>query len=244
MMRSPSSLVVLRTLALLVGLSLAAEVARADAVIDNFTTGQSISSGAGVGVFGPISSTVGGGGILGGSRSISLSGNASVGETVSAAVGGGFAGYQSGPNSTGIAAFTYNGGGGGLGNLLAMTAFIDVSVIAFNAGSNSVASTMSVTVDDGSTTATRSVSLGGSTLIPQVFSFDFTAAGLDFNNVNSVTLTLDSTGAIGADMALNGFIARMTAIPEPAAVAVWSVLGVVGLVAGCKLRRPRGATRA
>ena len=243
MMRSFSSPVACRTLALVlvVGVSLVADAARADAVIDNFTNGQGLSSGVGGGAFGPLNSTVGGGGILGGSRTMTLSGNAFANQTVSASVGSGFADYQSGSRSSGTNSLIYDGAGSGLGGLLAMTAFIDVSVNAFNAGSTS--STLSVAVDDGSGPVTRSVILGGSTLIPQVFSFDFTAAGINFNSVNSVTLTLNSTGANGADITLNGFVARMTAIPEPAAVAVWSVLGAVGLVAGRKLRRSRVAVR-
>ena len=196
----------------------------ADAVIDGFQTPQNLAAGPGGGAFGPLMGTVGGAGILGGSRTMSLSGNAFTAQTVSMSVGAGFAQYESGSRSTGVGSLLYNGGGAGLGALLAMTQAISVSLVAFNHGSNP--STLSVTINDGSLSQTVSVALTASTLAPQLLTFDFTGLGLNFNNIASLLLTLDSNNAAGADIVLQELIARMTPVPEPASVALWSMLAV------------------
>lgn len=213
--------------------------ARADAVIDDFQTFQSIVGGPGGGAFGPVSTTVGGAGILGGSRTMNLSGNATAGQTVELKSGLGFLFYGTGPTSNGLGNLLYNGGGAGLGGLLAMTQAIDVTLVSLNHGS--AQTTISITIKDGSISRTVSVALNASTLAPQTLTFDFTGLGLDFNNIVSLLLSLDSTTSNGADVLLQNLIARMTPVPEPTSVATWTVLSLGGVWYVRRVRRGRSA---
>ena len=221
--------------AALIGCLAVVSISKADAVIDDFNTLQMAQGGPGGGAFGPISNTVVAGGILGGSRTMSLSGSAFPSQTVTMATGFGFADFQSGSASFGAASLLYNGGGAGLGALLAMTQAIELTVTSFNLGA--APTVVSVTIKDGANTFTSSVTLTASTSMPTSYTFDFTGSGLDFNNITSLLLSLGGGATFGADITLERLIARMTPVPEPTSIAVWSVLGGLGVVCVRRLRR-------
>jgi hypothetical protein len=206
--------------------ALCASAARADVVIDNFTDAQSLSQTGGGAVNlsnGPIAAP----GAVGGARSITLGGSAFPGQSVSFSIGGGMADIQSGSLSAAVGMMLYNGGGAGLGNLLAMTNAVQLMLQQFNVGN--VPSNLDVTINDGSSSVTKTISLGSSINVPTNLLFDFTGSGLNFNNINSVKVTLNSNGANGADITAGGITALTFPVPEPAAIAVWTVLGGVGL---------------
>ena len=210
-------------------------VQRADSaviVVDDFLTSQSAASPAmNVGPFGPLSNTVSGGGIVGGWRTLALSGfTFNQLQSVSTAVGGGFVDYQSGAGSTGMGSLTYNGNGAGLGGALAGTISFDVTLLFFNPGLNP--STISLAVSDNLNTVVETSGLLNSmTMTPVTLSFNFGLSGLNFNNITKVVLSLNNGSANGADMTLQRFVAiqrdGIPGVPEPSSLVAMS--GLLGL---------------
>jgi hypothetical protein len=198
--------------------------------MDNFSNNQSLSFGPGGGAFGPLTNgPIATGGAVGGTRTMTMSGNAFPGQNVAFSAGGGVADLSSGSLSTSFGSLLYNANGAGLGNLLAGTQTVKLNLTAFNPGSGST--TISVKITDGSAVmSTQNIVLSGPTS-PQTLTFNFAGSGLNFNNISSVLLSIDSSTSLGADVTVGNLVASTLPIPEPMAIAVWGAVGALGFVA-------------
>ncbi len=203
--------------------------------IDDFDFSQALSQTGGNAV-GPLSSSVNDASILGGDRTLTLSGVAfqnGTTETVSFEIGGGDATSESGLRSHGDVSLLYDGDLSGLGSSnglfrvsfggfdLAAAAFVDVVA----------------TLSDGVTTVSKTVTLNASNFNPFDVDFDFNGSGVDLTNLVSAEFEIDTEPGAGAN---NGGVdysllsITTDVVPEPATLAMWSTLALVGL---CVARR-------
>jgi len=237
------------SLALAVGLlSSVSGLVQADEIIDNFTNpspvSQSLSAGPGGGAFGPMTTTAGPfAGVIGGYRTLNLSGFAFTNQSVSLLAGNGTGDLATASLSSASASFVYDANMAGLGALLAGLTSVDISLLALDAGSAGL--TIAVTALDNmavSDTVSMDFLMNlGATML----SFDFSSSLVDFNDLDSLTVSIEG---IGDSTAFDVTVDTITAIippppteqvPEPAALATWCLVGLVGLGHGIRRRRRR-----
>ena len=195
-------------------------------MIDDFSVVQEIAQ-SGPGAHSN-TNTVLSGALLGGSRKLSLDSNIFAIDSVNSRIMAGVANYESGPLSSGMQKYEYNGNGLGLGNLLAGVSMFSLDLTTFNAGTFAP-TIISLIANDGADHLIGSHSLNDLSTAPQTLNFDPSASGVNFNSLAWLRLEFDSTTAKGADFTVSDFRAT---VPEPLLVNVaWMLaLGGVGLL--------------
>lgn len=250
----------LLAMALAVGMALAASGrARADVVIDDFSdptpTSQGLDSGNGpgpAGTYTPFSlgpDTAGSfSSIVGGYRTMNLSGTIYTNQSVAFRAGNGNADLSTSSLSSGMASLLYDANGSGLGGLLAGLTSIEIQLSALNFGTTGVS--IAVTLMD------NSGMLGGMQTLTQEFMsnlgatllmFDFSTTTVDLTDLKSVLVQIQGlTNSTAFDVTIENITAiipppppppPVPPVPEPASIALWCLVGLVGTGYGIRRRR-------
>lgn len=227
--------------------------ARADVVIDDFSepspTSQSLDYGPGPGpspLYTPFALAPNTDGsfssVAGGYRTMDLSGTVYTNQSVSFLAGSGNATLSTGSLSSGSASLLYDANGAGLGDLLAGLTSIEINLQSLDAGTGGGIS-IAVSIMDNSGLIT-----GMQTLLQEftddlgatLLTFDFSTTTVDLTDLKSVSVLIDGlAGSTAYDLVLNDITAVIPQppVPEPASIALWCLVGLVGT--GYGIRRQR-----
>jgi len=202
----------------------------ADTIIDNYSTNQPLLFVLAVGpslsnsVASPAGSVASG---AGDSRTMTIQETSGSG-IISGRISGGEFGFGSGGATTGQFHVDYNLSNNPL-NLISATKI----TMAGNFDTSAVGTSLGVKLSDGINMFTQAFSLSS----PSPFSQDFLLSGFTGVNLGHIRLisfgTYDSSGNLvnatpDADIRVNLFTSDTTAVPEPASMAIWAVIGIVG----------------
>jgi hypothetical protein len=139
--------------------------------------------------------------------------------------------------TTGSGRLTYNGGGAGLGGADITGGLTDpyfgFEVLSVDLGGIE----LTVTVSDGTISDSATLELGGVGVSQLAFSAFSGSA--DFTSIEGVELDIN-VPISGGDLTLDSFFTSghiTPVIPEPSTLAIWGVLGGLGLIAARRRRK-------
>lgn len=222
------------------GVALGTSTASAAVVIDDFSDAVNAVGGlapptGGVSLTSAPASTstseTGLSGVIGGSRdgAFNLTGTGAA-SNLTAFVAGGVFSTALNATATGDYSLTYDASGAGLGADFTLASGIEVVISALDSAAAGGAGT-SFTIDlvDGDA-STHSQTITTTTEGAQTLFFGFgafsDAGNLDVSNIFSITFSFTPNQAGDVDVEL--LQTRDQIIPEPASLAVWSLMGLVG----------------
>lgn len=187
-----------------------------------------------------VTTNTNGEGILGGVRTATINVTTTVDGTATAFIdsAGGIK-FALSPEMKATFTLKYDSSGSGLGdvdrNLSGMGGIVLEGLKYDEAHSDTI--TVNITVDDGTNVRTASTAVQGITSqdVPFLFT-DLSFAGIDFSHIRSISIEFDAPA--GADFSLAGIsFINGAVVPEPGAVAVWLMVGLVGLAYGLRMYR-------
>lgn len=198
--------------------SLQSACARAEVILDNFSTPSTASSAfrSSVGT-----SSVDTSSIMGGTRTTTLDlASAISSPTAFATIGAGSLTLTSGSSTTASVTLAYSG------LSLSLSSYANL-VLNFESVSGIITPMpVSVTINGVTDLTSVGITANPTNLLVGLTSANFPT--VNFGSINSITVTFND-GNQGGSFVLNGFGANpVTPVPEPASLALWGVVGLVG----------------